>query len=65
MRAVDLYRMLSDSAITIEVLSFEQPRYYTGSGWWKRRLDVQTEFLKHVDYRLERSTSSICVRQQN
>jgi hypothetical protein len=48
-------RVLSGSAITIEVPSFEEPSYYTRSEWWKTEHGVtafQSELLKYVYYRL-------------
>jgi hypothetical protein len=49
-------RELSGSAITIEVPSFEQPRYYTRSEWWKTENGVmafESELMKYVYYRLK------------
>jgi hypothetical protein len=48
-------RVLSGSAITIEVPSFEEPRYYTRSEWWKTETGptaFRTELLKYLYYRL-------------
>jgi hypothetical protein len=49
-------RVLSGSATTIEVPSFEEPRYYTRSEWWKTEYGVmafENELLKYVYYRLK------------
>jgi len=48
-------RVLSGSGITIEVPSFEEPRYFTRSEWWKTEYGVtafKTELLKYAYYRL-------------
>jgi hypothetical protein len=49
-------RELSGNAVTIEVPSFEQPRYYARGEWWKTEYGVtafQSELLKYLYYRLK------------
>ena len=49
-------RVFSGSTTTIEVPSFEEPRYYTRSEWWKTEYGVtafKTGLQKYVYYRLK------------